>query len=340
MTNNKIKEHNQHIDDSTLLSKGARVGDSTLLSKAAPVDDPTLLSKGARVDESTLLSRGAFVDDSTLLSKAAPVDDSTLLSIKDFSRIAKQKQSALRYYDKIGLFSPSARGENNYRYYTPFQLLMLNFINVLADLGIPLTSIKELSDNRAPESIIELLGRQEIKLDRQMHQLRTAYSIIHTFRSNIQKGLSAREDDVSVEEQDEFYIIKGPVNHFQENGTFYEPFINFLNSADKNRINLHYPIGGYHHNMDAFIDGPGQPTKFFSLDPFGDFQCPAGRYLVGYARGYYGEFGDLPQRMIEYAQEHRLRFQGAVYSLYLLDEISIVNPDQYLARVAVSVAKK
>ena len=286
------------------------------------------------------LYKGGNMTNNTIEEHGSYVDDSTLLSIKDFSRIAKLKQSTLRYYDKIGLFSPTARGDNNYRYYTPFQLLTLNFINVLADLDIPLIRIKELSENRAPESIIELLGRQEIKLDRQMHQLRTAYSIIHTFRSNIQKGLIAREDYIGVEELDEFYIIKGPVNYFKENGTFYEPFINFLNSAERNRINLHYPIGGYHHDMDAFVNAPGQPTKFFSLDPFGDFMCPAGKYLVGYSRGYYGEFGDLPQRMTAYVQEHRLCFKGAVYVLYLLDEISIVCPDQYLARVAVGVSRR
>jgi len=264
------------------------------------------------------------------------MNDSTLLSIREFSKMAGIHQSALRYYDRIGLFTPAARGSNNYRYYTPVQLIKLKFITVLADLGIPLTKIKDLNNSRTPESVIDLLMRQEIKLDRQMHELRTAYSIIHTYRDNMQSGLNAREHESSVREEDmpdELYVIHGPAADFKRGDSFYEPFVNFCEAAEKNRINLNYPIGGYHGSMDGFVKAAGKPDRFFSFDPMGDSKIPAGRYLVGYARGYYGEFGDLPQRMASYARENGLAFKGAVYVLYLLDEVCTVNPDQYLARV-------
>jgi len=154
----------------------------------------------------------------------------------------------------------------------------------------------------------------------------------------MQNGLLAHENDICVEELDEFYIIQGPATDFRHKDSFYEPFIAFCHSAEANRINLNYPIGAYHHDMDTFISAPGQPNSFFSLDPLGDSKCPAGKYLVGYARGYYGEFGDLAQRMAAYAERHGLKFKGAVYVLYLLDEISTVKPDQYLARVAVGIS--
>jgi len=187
--------------------------------------------------------------------REAQLKDTTLLSIREFSRMAGVQQSALRYYDKIDLFSPVERGENKYRFYTPFQLITLKFINVLADLGIPLNKIKDLNTKRTPERILDLLIRQEIKLDRQMHQLRTAYSIIHMYRDNIQAGLLADEDDIRVEEvdeSDEYYIIFGPENDFSDSDTFYKPFVRFCESAGKNRINLNYPIGGYHRDMETY----------------------------------------------------------------------------------------
>jgi DNA-binding transcriptional MerR regulator len=266
------------------------------------------------------------------------VDDSTLLSIKDFSKLTGIQQSALRYYDKIGLFSPAARGDNNYRFYTPVQLFMLKFINVLAELGIPLTKIKDLIDKRTPENVIDLLGHHVMKLDSQMHRLRISYSIIHAFRNNIQKGLLANKDEIRVEELDEFRMVHGPVNDFKGNDTFYQPFLDFCHSAEKNRINLHYPVGAYHYNMDTFLTAPGEPNKFFSLDPFGDAVCPAGTYLVGYARGYYGNLGDIAQRMSAYAEGHRLTFKGAVYVMYLFDEISMASQSDYLARAIVGVS--
>ena len=115
--------------------------------------------------------------------------------------------------------------------------------------------------------------------------------------------------------------------------------MNFCNSADDYRINLRYPIGGYHYDIDSFLNAPGQPDKFFSLDPLGNCTRRAGKYLVGYTKGYYGEFGDLPQKMASYAQEHNLVCSGPVYTVYLLDEVSVTKPDEYLARLSVSVSE-
>ena len=39
------------------------------------------------------------------------------LSILEFSRLTGIKRENLRFYDRIGLLSPEARGENGYRYY-------------------------------------------------------------------------------------------------------------------------------------------------------------------------------------------------------------------------------
>ena len=268
------------------------------------------------------------------------MNESTLLSIKEFSSFTKVNQSTLRYYDDIGLLPAAERGENNYRYYTPFQLITLNFINVLIDLGIPLSTIKELNEHRTPEHLITLLSRQEIQLDYQLHELRTAYSIIHTYRDNIQDGLLANENEISVQDFGEARLILGPQNDFTGHDTFYETFIRFCNAADDYRINLRYPVGGYHDEMKSFLKTPGEPTKFFSFDPNGNTVRKPGKYLVAFARGYYGQFGALAEKMADYAKEHDLAFNGPVYSIYLLDEVSTINPDQYLSRVSVAVSPK
>ena len=48
------------------------------------------------------------------------MDKSTMLSIREFADFTGINESTLRYYHKIGLFSPSRRGENRYYlYYLP-----------------------------------------------------------------------------------------------------------------------------------------------------------------------------------------------------------------------------
>lgn len=268
------------------------------------------------------------------------MEDSTLLSIKEFSDFTGIKQSTLRYYDEINLLSPVERGDNNYRYYMPFQVITLNFINVLIDLGVPLSVIKEMNTERTPESVLKLLNQQEAKINSMLHDLQTAFSIIHIYRNNIQNSFLALEGDISVQELNEVHIVLGPENNFSGEDAFHLGFMNFYNSANEYRINLKYPIGGYYTDMNAYIKAPHLPARFFSLDPLGNSKRAAGKYLVSNTRGNYGQFGDLPQRLASYAQEHDLIFDGPLYIIYLLDEVSITDPNQYLSQVTVGVRAK
>jgi len=87
-------------------------------------------------------------------------DMSTVLSIQEFSKISGIESSTLRYWDELGLFSPLARNpETNYRYYNTAQLLALNFVTVLSDLGFPLKTIAKLREERDPEKLLDLLEK-------------------------------------------------------------------------------------------------------------------------------------------------------------------------------------
>jgi effector-binding domain-containing protein len=63
-------------------------------------------------------------------------------------------------------------------------------------------------------------------------------------------------------------------------------------------------------------------------------------YLCGFTRGYYGDFGDLPERMTAYAEENSLTISGPVYTVYLHDEICANSTSNYLAEVCVPVSKQ
>ncbi|MDR0917085.1 MAG: MerR family DNA-binding transcriptional regulator [Oscillospiraceae bacterium] len=263
-----------------------------------------------------------------------------LLSIKAFAELTGMNQSTLRYYDKIGLFSPVKRGENGYRYYSPQQTVTVNLVNVLNDLQTSLKDIGEQEKSRTPESILELLTKQETKFDNEMRRLHLAYSITHVFRNLIQEGIAANEYEISDVKSDALPLILGAINDFSENRFFYETFIRFCQEAKSNRVNLSYPVGGFFNSIDDFVSESSQPARFFSLDPAGLEEKAAGRYLVGYTRGYYGEMGDVGQRLLAYAEEHKLSFTGPLYVIYLHDEISEKDTSRYLAQVSVSVAPK
>jgi len=264
-------------------------------------------------------------------------NEKKLLTIKEFSEMSGLEQSTLRYWDDIGLFKPAHRNpDNSYRYYSPDQIILVNFIKVLSNLRVPLKVIASVSENRTPEDILRLMEQQEAILDTQLNQLNESYTTIHTLRDILRQGIEAPDArHISVQALEDMPIMLGPQG--EEGEGFYRSFVRYCQYAKENRINLNNPIGGYYDSMAQFTSSPAVPSRFFSLDPRGQESRPAGEYLVGYAQGYYGQWEDTARRLGEFAAGQGLDMRGPVYVLYLRDEISEKKPSDYLAQVCVAM---
>jgi DNA-binding transcriptional MerR regulator len=263
-----------------------------------------------------------------------------MLSIRDFSELTGIKQSTLRYFDDIGLFTPAERGDNGYRYYSPYQIITINLIRVLNDLDIPIKDISCLARERTPETMLNFFLEKEDEIEAKIDKLNNAYSVIKSFRKLLFSGINADEDNISIVQLDDIPIVIGPVNDFTNSYYFYDAFLEFCAQAPTLRLNLDYPVGGLFTDLDTFTKSPSEPTYFFSIDPSGRDKRPMGNYLVGYARGYYGETGDIKERILSYIEENDLKVIGPVYNLYILDELSEKNHDNYLLQFTAQVDTK
>jgi len=262
------------------------------------------------------------------------------LPIKEFSEIVGMTIDALRHYDKKGIFKPAKLGEefkNQYRYYAPTQITTIKMIRVLTEIGVSLNEIKELASSRSPEKLIKLFSKQQGIVADELRFLQEVHSVISTFLKLLIDGVSATETDITVSELPERKIILGDINEFYGSVGFYKGFMRFCNSQHEPKLNLSYPVGGYFESKDEFLKEPSKPTRFFSLDPNGNDKQKAGLYLLGYTRGYYGTTNDLPKRILEFAKKNGLIFNGPVYNIYLFDEMSVTDPEQYLLQVSASV---
>lgn len=263
------------------------------------------------------------------------------LSIKEFSELSGVETSKLRYWDEIGLFSPIMRNpDNNYRYYSLMQLLALNFVTVLSDLNIPLKTIADLREDRDPNKFLKLIDKQERDMDMEMRELRQRYSIIHAKRELINYGMRVDETKISILYREDKPLILWPKNEYKEGESFLEPLASLVKHTGDYHINLSFPVGGYFDNMETFMESPGKPQRFFSIDPIGTHIRKAGDYLIGFARGAYGDFGDLPERMMAYIKENSIKVHGPLYIIYLHEETCLKDPSQYLVQAGVAVSKK
>lgn len=260
------------------------------------------------------------------------------LTINEFAKITNVEPSTLRYWDRIGVFSPVLRDDKtSYRRYSSAQILALNFVTALSALEIPLEKIAELRDERTPDELLELLSDLEHDMDMEMRNLRQRYSMIHARRELITMGMKADEGCISVVHFEEKNIVVSPRNEYKEGDTFLEPLTRLIGTAHDLRIDLNFPVGGLHDDFESFSKAPGLPDYFISIDPEGIQRRAAGDYLAGYARGYYGDVGDLPERMMRYAKDNNLTLSGGVYTMYLFEEISTNDTSGYLACCSIAV---
>jgi len=68
-------------------------------------------------------------------------------SIAQVAKMSKVTSRTLRHYDEIGLLPPAWVGGNGYRYYEQEQLLRLQQILVMRELGVGLDAIKEIVEH-------------------------------------------------------------------------------------------------------------------------------------------------------------------------------------------------
>lgn len=263
------------------------------------------------------------------------------LTIKEFAEIVGVTPEALRYYHRIGVFIPAKVGtelKNLYRLYDPTQVTTFKMIKVLVEIGVPLKAIAGLSENRTPESLLKLITKYDGKIESQLEELENEHVIIGVLKNLLIEGISATETEIHVSEQQERRIILGKRNNFEGAVGFNREFLKFCNDPGHDPpLNLSFPVGGFFDSMETFMAEPSQPTHFFSLDPSGHQKLDTGLYLIGFTRGYYGQTNDLPERLIAYAKKNRLEFNGPVYNIYLFDEVSIANTNQYLLQVSAQI---
>jgi DNA-binding transcriptional MerR regulator len=272
--------------------------------------------------------------------KISQINDDDFLTIAEFSAIVDIPVSKLHYYDKKGIFPPASRGDgskNKYRYYSARQITTIKMIRVLSEIGVSLETIAEMDKSRSPEKVMKLLSKNRKTISYEIDYLTEVLNIINLYHENIIDGINADLDEMSVEKMVEKSITLGEKADFENYSNFYGEFLAFCTQPRSPKLNVSYPVGGYFEDMECFLNHPSKPSRFFALNPNGQQKKEKGLYLVGYTRGYYGQTNDLPEKMSAYANEHKIIFDGPVYNIYLIDEISSSDPSQYLLQVAASI---
>jgi DNA-binding transcriptional MerR regulator len=265
-----------------------------------------------------------------------------LFSISDFARYSRTTRDTLLHYDRIGLLSPTSRGENNYRYYSGNQLTVVNVIRALQRLGMTLEMIKELKDRRTPELTNEVLGQQIEKIDKNIDDWVRARKLLIMIRKMIDSVANVDVDTITIMHQPAEAIILGGLNDFSQGRSFLDVFLDFYHDMHEKypELDMNYPVWAIFSEEKVRQGQCTQPDRFYFHNPEGFDKRPAGLYAIGYARGGYGQTAELYDRLLRYIEENGYEMCGNTYEEYPLNEACIAEQDNYFIRVLITVCKK
>ena len=157
------------------------------------------------------------------------------MTIGQMAKANQISEQTLRLYDKMGLFSPCKRDENNgYRYYDIRQNARLDMIQYLKSMGLSLKEIKkELTVGNA-ENIIAMLVHHRSTIDERIKELKLQRRTIDRTISSFEQYKDAPPDGTIVLEhmkRRSLYLVDTHINFYDYNLEMYEQMLRKLKNS-------------------------------------------------------------------------------------------------------------
>lgn len=229
-------------------------------------------------------------------------------STGEFAKLFGVHKKTLFHYDEIGLFHPDKVLENGYRYYSAAQVELFDTI---------------------------------LQLEAQIQSLEALKHSLNIKTQLLQSALNMPSDITLEHQEEEFLVIS---NQIQPTDSEYDihTYTEHLKYCTSHKLNIGYPVGamlaleniynGNFYNLDYYF------TKTNPLLSEHSFIKPAGRYVVGYLKGFYDKTPLLYQKLLAFSKAHNLTLEGYAYEELLMDQLAVQDPEEIVTKISIKVA--
>ena len=274
------------------------------------------------------------------------------LTISEFSRISEISRKALIFYDNADVFKPKYTGPNGYRYYTHEQIYVVSVINVLKELGMPLSEISKYTSDISPEKAVALLKEQDRKLSEKIAELRSIQDMLDTKLDRLTEG--AARSTTAVKSEDGRYITPVQVRRFEETPVFVssefeadrqqipdEIWLNFYMNCKKSRISFGYPEG-CSVSQDRLRSGVTSTVSrimiYVNQPKYANSAIPAGYYAEACGNGGLEDADTIYRRLFQFIEENNYQIRGNSCEERLIDEVGSSEKEGQILRVRIPVS--
>ncbi|UQZ36922.1 MerR family transcriptional regulator [Paenibacillus sp. PK3_47] len=264
------------------------------------------------------------------------------LTTGEFARLCDVNKRTLFHYDEIGLLKPALTNEKGYRYYSHRQLDVFLLIQILKDLKMPLKEIRSYLDNRTAGRMIEMAKQEILHIDKEIAKLQENRQVLEETITFAEEGLAARHGEFRLEDQEEERLIRSGVIADGDPRAGYLEWSNDFRKFDQLTQFDASSFIGTMVEIRNLLTQDGSAVYYFvktnsNSTNLKTFTKPKGRYAVGYHHGCYDKLDETYIQMFNYIGELGLTQGEYAYEEYLIDDVAVKNPEDYVTRITLEV---
>lgn len=266
-------------------------------------------------------------------------NQSVLFTTAQFAKLHGLNKRTLHYYDKIGLFMPRHKGENQYRYYDYAQSMELETIRMLKELNMSIAEIKQYLSNPDPEDFVRIADVKISEIDSEIRRLKRTKSILERKKQQLALCDTFKDQEILILECKEEYLLTTAYDFTDDDVETILGHLKQAWDAEQYRVGCGSFIsvdklksGDFEH-----YDGLFTPVKKNSKRR-NRMLKPGGTYLCGFVKGDWGHLKELYENMFAYAGTHRLSLTGYAYEIGL-NEFAISSMKDYVTQVTIKITE-
>ncbi|MEG0409125.1 MAG: MerR family transcriptional regulator [Bacilli bacterium] len=264
-------------------------------------------------------------------------DKVTQFTIAQFAKLHNINKRTLHYYDKIDLFSPQYKGDNNYRYYDYKQSVELEYILMLKELDLSIDEIKHYLRNPNEDDFMRIISLKDEELENEMKRITNVQNILKKKKDQLLLCESIKNKRIDIIECGNEYLMTT-----SNSGINYE-LNDILIHLKETWKNEQYRLGcGMFISIEKIkarqfgeYDGIFTPiNKYSSEDNL--MLKPKGSYICGYLVGNLNKLPEFYDEILCYAQDKHLELTGYSYQIGL-NEFMISETKDYITKIMVKI---
>lgn len=265
-----------------------------------------------------------------------------LLSTGDFAELVGVSKHTLFYYDEKDIFKPTQVKANGYRYYSIHQVETFSVITSLKDTGMTLEAIHEYLSNRSPRGFYELLEQESNKLSSKIRQLTNLQSAMEEKKITTLKALNQPLNKIAIETYPRRYFYRTEISDVMNPEEYYSAYRTHYTALNKQFGYLSWLEGLLVPTEGILPDIKGYPGYIYTEVPSKEtcnFKLESGKYLTIYTEGDDNAVYKRLLALLTYAKENEYDIGTYFFEDLVLDELSIINNEQYVYKLSLQLGK-